>query len=113
MREQRPETRTMSISTVRGQLNNLVNTVYRGETRVLVEKSGIPVAGLVSADDLRRLDLLDRERSARFEVVDEVRAAFADVPDDEIEAEADRAIAQVRAERRAASDQGLLVFVLS
>ena len=90
MREQEPMTQTMKISDVRGQLNTLVNQVYRKETRVVVEKSGIPVAGLVSAEDLQRLEQLDRERSARFAVIDEVRAAFAGVPDAEIERETDR-----------------------
>jgi prevent-host-death family protein len=90
MREQHPMTQTMKISDVRGQLNTLVNQVYRKETRVVVEKSGIPVAGLVSAEDLQRLEQLDRERSARFAVIDEVRATFAGVPDEEIERETDR-----------------------
>ena len=90
MRDRYPTTETMKISDVRGQLNTLVNRVYRKETRVVVEKSGIPVAGLVSAEDLRRLDQLDREREARFAIVDEVRQAFAGVPDDEIERETDR-----------------------
>ena len=90
MRDRYPTTETMKISDVRGQFNTLVNRVYRKETRVVVEKSGIPVAGLVSAEDLRRLDQLDREREARFAIVDEVRQAFAGVPDDEIERETDR-----------------------
>jgi hypothetical protein len=59
------------------------------------------VAGLVSAEDLRRLEQLDREREADFVVVDEVRVAFRDVPDEEIEQEVDRALAKVRAEMRA------------
>lgn len=107
MRDQRqtPTTKIMNISNVRSQLNSLVNTVYRGESRVVVEKSGIPVAGLVSAEDLRRLDELDRERAARFEIVDEVRAAFADVAVEEIEAEAEHAIAQVRGERHAGTSR--------
>ena len=42
MTDQRPTTETMRISDVRGQLNKLVNRVYRKETRVVVEKSGIP-----------------------------------------------------------------------
>lgn len=93
-------TQTMKISEVRGQFNNLVNRVYRKETRVVVEKSGIPVAGIVSADDLRRLDRLDQERAERFSVIDEMRAAFRDVPADEIEREASRSLADVRAEQR-------------
>lgn len=90
MREQLPMTQTMKISEVRGQLNTLVNRVYRKETRVLVEKSGIPVAGLVSVADLKRLDRLDRERTERFTVIDEVRQTFVGVPDEEIERETDR-----------------------
>ncbi len=53
MRDQQPVTETMKISEVKQQLNRLVNRVYRHETRVMVEKSGIPVAGIVSAEDLR------------------------------------------------------------
>jgi len=90
MRKPLPTTQTMKISDVRSRLNTLVNEVYRKETRVVVEKSGIPVAGLVSAEDLKRLDQLDRQRDARFAVIDEVREAFADVPDEEIERETDR-----------------------
>lgn len=90
MGEQQPVTETMKISEVRGQLNTLVNRVYRKETRVLVEKSGIPVAAIVSTDDLKRLDQLDAERTDRFSVIDKMRQAFAGVPDEEIERETDR-----------------------
>ena len=60
---EQPTTQTMKISEVK-QLNRLINQVHRRETRVLVEKGGIPVAGFVSAEDLERLDRLDRERRA-------------------------------------------------
>jgi prevent-host-death family protein len=98
MREQQPMTQTMKISDVRGQLNTLVNRVYRKETRVVVEKSGIPVAAIVSTEDLERLNRLDREREARFGVIDEMREAFAGVPIEEIERETDRVTAEIRAE---------------
>jgi prevent-host-death family protein len=101
MREQAPVIQSMKISDVRTQLNTLVNQVYRQETRVVVEKSGIPVAVLVSTTDLERLNQLDRERAQRFGIVDELRAAFRDVPAEELEREAARAIAEVRAERGA------------
>lgn len=100
MSDQRPTTQSMKISDVRGQLNKLVNQVYRKETRVAVEKSGIPVAGIVSAEDLERLAKLDEERAERFRILDEMRAAFKDVPPAEIEREAERAVAEVRAEMR-------------
>ena len=104
MRE-RPTTETMKISDVKQQLNRLVNRVYRNETRVMVEKSGIPVAGIVSAEDLRRLDRLDHERAERFKVLEEFGEAFKDVPAEELEREVARALAEVRAERRAQQAQ--------
>ncbi len=98
---QQPMTETMKISEVKQHLNRLVNRVYRQETRVMVEKSGVPVAGIVSAQDLQRLDRLDRERAERFKVLDTFAEAFKDVPIEELERETARALAEVRAEMRA------------
>jgi prevent-host-death family protein len=81
----------MKISSVRAELNTLVNQVYRYETRVVIEKSGLPVAALVSADDLARLNRLDAERAEGFAVIDAMRAPFKDVPSDELEREAEKA----------------------
>ncbi|MGH2617463.1 MAG: type II toxin-antitoxin system Phd/YefM family antitoxin [Thermomicrobiales bacterium] len=93
---------TMNISAVKSRLNSLVNDVYRQETRILVEKSGIPVAAIIPLPDLRRLLRLDeRNREAR-EVVESMRAAFADVPDEEIERQTERIMNEIRAENRAA-----------
>ncbi len=108
MREQDPMTQTLKISVVKNQLSSLVNAVYRQETRVLVEKAGIPVAALVSPEDLHQLDRLDRERQERerrFAVVDRMREAFRDVPPEEIERETDRIIAELRTETRARREE--------
>ncbi len=67
---------------------------------MVVEESGIPVAGLVSAEDLRRPEQLDRERAERFSIVDEMRAAFAGVAAEEIEREAASTLSEVREEVR-------------
>ena len=79
----------------------MLNRVYRRETRIVVEKSGIPVAALVSTADLERFVRLDRESAERFALLDEFRAPFRDVPQEEIEREVDRALKEVRAEVRA------------
>ena len=107
MRDQQRQgpTELKQISEVRSRLNTLVNRVYRYEAWVAVEKSGIPVAALVSAADLDRLNRLDQERAERFAVIDEMRQAFAGVPQDEIEREAARSIAGVRAEMAAEREQ--------
>ena len=103
MREQAPMTQIMKISDVKNTLSSLVNKVYRKESRVLVEKSGIPVAAIISVDDLTRLEQLEREREERFAVIDRMREAFKDVPAEEIEREAERSVAEARERLQRAS----------
>jgi prevent-host-death family protein len=97
-----PATRTVKASEARQQWSQLLNEVFRGATRVVVEKSGIPVAAIISADDLKRFRLLEQRRAERFKVLDEIGEAFKDVPTEEIEREVAQALAEVRAERRQA-----------
>ena len=101
MKMQTPATETLKISDVRGQLNTLVNRIYREQTRIVVEKSGIPVAALVSVQDLERLRDLDLRMLERAEVINQMREAFKDVSPEELEREAEKAVAEVRAEMRA------------
>ncbi|MBA2597007.1 MAG: type II toxin-antitoxin system Phd/YefM family antitoxin [Chloroflexia bacterium] len=96
MREPELMTQTMKISDVKNTLSSVVDQVYRKEIRVLVEKSGIPVAAIISADELKRFTQLEREREERFAVIDRMREAFKDVPPEEIEREADRSVTEAR-----------------
>ena len=89
-------TQTISASTARQEWSKILNKVFREETRIVVEKSGIPVAAIISAEDLKRLDRLEKERSDRLQILDEIKAAFRDVPEAEIENEADQALTRVR-----------------
>ena len=79
---------------------SLLNKVYRQETRVVVEKSGIPVAAIVSVDDLERLKALEAERSNDFAAIRRVGEAFKDVEPAELERAVAEALAAVREERR-------------
>ena len=97
MTEKEPATRTMKISDVKARLSSLVNEVYRKETRVLVEKAGIPVAALVSIEDLERLTRLGGEWAAGTRALQEFSAAFQDVSTAELE----ERVAQIIAEGRA------------
>lgn len=47
---------------------------------MIVEKSGIPVAAIISVDDLHLLNRLEAERQQRFKILDEIGEAFEDVP---------------------------------
>ena len=93
-------TQTLKSSDVRSNWSQLLNKVFKEQTRVIVEKSGIPIAAVISAEDLSRLTRLEEERNERFKVIDRMRAAFKDIPDDEIERQVDKAVAQIRASKR-------------
>ncbi len=96
-----PPIETMKFTEARQQLSRLVNRVARRETRILLEKSGVPVAALVSADDLRRLEELEARRQEQIKAFARISETFADLPDDELEHQVERAVAEARAELRA------------
>ena len=96
-----PSTETVEASEAQEEWTDLLARVSRRETRVLVERSGVPVAAIVSADDLRRLLQLDAEQSAELDrALDRMRAAFADVPEDQLERDVAEVIERVRAGQR-------------
>ncbi len=100
MRQREPSTQTIKASDVRQQWSQILSRVFRKEARVVVEKSGIPVAAIVSAEDLAWLQELDARRDELFRAIDETQAAFAGVPEEELEQEIRKAIANARAENR-------------
>jgi prevent-host-death family protein len=89
-------TQTITASTARQEWSKILNKVFREETRIVVEKSGIPVAAIIPAEDLKRLDQLEKERAERFRILDKVKVAFRDIPEAEIEKETDKALSRVR-----------------
>lgn len=99
-------TQVMKASDVRQQWSQLLNQVFTDQTRIVVEKSGIPVAAVISAEELERLTKLDEQRKERFKVLDKIRKAFKDIPVEKLELAVNKAIAQVRAEKRAKKRRG-------
>lgn len=83
----------------------MVNSVARGEARVVVEKSGLPVAAIISVEAYRRLTQIEQERDAvrarLYEAFGRFSDAFDDVSDEELERELAKAHADARAELRA------------
>jgi prevent-host-death family protein len=94
-----PMTKTIKASDARQHFSQVLNEVFRGESRVLVEKSGIPVAAIIPAKDLELLARLEAERKKDFAILDEMREAFKDVPAEEIEREVAKALSEVRKEQ--------------
>lgn len=99
---------TMNLSDTKQHLSRVVNSVARGEARIVVEKSGLPVAAIISAEEYRRFKRHEQERDAvrarLYEVFGRFSDAFDDVPDEELERQLSKARAEVRAELRAERD---------
>jgi len=91
-------TETMKASEARQQWSRLLKKVYREKARILVEKSDIPVAGIIPAEELRLFNEWLEARERRFAILDETQAAFSDVPDAEIEEQVQKALSEVRSE---------------
>jgi len=105
MSERQSKTQTLNVSEARQRFSQLLNRVYRGEARIIVEKSGIPVAAIISAGDLDELTRIEREREADFTALDATREAFKDVPDEELERQVARVIGEIRARNRSREHQ--------
>jgi len=97
-----PTETTMKLSDTKQHLSRVINEVARGETRVVVEKSGLPVAAIISIDEYRRMKSDQEARRKRlFETFARFSDGFKDVPDEELERELAKAQSEVRAEMRA------------
>jgi prevent-host-death family protein len=95
-----PTLETKTVSEARRTFSETLNRVYRGETRVMIEKNGIPVGVLVAPGDLEQLDQLNARREEQWAAVDRLRQSFADIDPDTLDAEIARAVADVRRESR-------------
>ena len=93
-------TQTMAASEAKRNWSKIINKAFSGQARFVVQKHGIPVAGIVSADDVERLAELDAQRARDFEILDRVGQVFRDQSPEDIEAAVANALAEVRAENR-------------
>lgn len=93
--------RHLNLSGPKEQFVSAVDEVARNESRVVLEKSGTPVAAIISLREYERFLLQEEARIRRFEVFEAIGEAFADVPMDELERQIDIALAEVRADQRA------------
>jgi prevent-host-death family protein len=90
--------KTVAALEARTQFGQILKEVQGGQVRVLVEKSGVPMVGIISAQEFQRVIA---EREARFEVVDRLRRRLPSIPDREVQRDVREALKQVRRRRRA------------
>ncbi len=92
--------RTLEASETHQHWGELLATVARRQTRIIVAESGVPVAAIISADDLARLDQLERQRAERFRILDRIGEVFRDESPEESERLAIQAVAEARETHR-------------
>ena len=90
--------KTIPALEARTQFGQILKEVQSGQVRVLVEKSGVPMVGIISAHEFQRV-IADRD--ARFEVIDRIRRKLPSVSDHGIQRDVREALKQVRRRRRA------------
>ncbi len=91
---------TLKASDVRSNWSQLLSKVFRGETEILVEKSGIPVVAIISTQDYLKLKELKLRREKDFALISQIRTTFADQTPEQINKGVIRSIAKVRKEHK-------------
>jgi antitoxin (DNA-binding transcriptional repressor) of toxin-antitoxin stability system len=105
MRWQEPVTETINVTEARRGWSARLSRVFRREARVIVEKGGIPVAAIIPMWEYEFFLRLKAKRDEEFKFLEDFGAKFADIPPEELEREVAKALAEVRAENRAAREQ--------
>lgn len=89
---------TIKASDVRSNWSELINKVFQGDTEVVVEKSGIPVAAIVSTQDYQKLQQLKERQQKDLALVASMRESFNDQTFEQIEKGVDESIRAAREE---------------
>ena len=77
-------------------LGEIMKKVFKKEERVIVEKSGIPMVAILSADEYR---IIVQEREERFKILDRIKAKIPNISSQEIEDDVTVAVKSVRKHR--------------
>jgi prevent-host-death family protein len=99
--KQRP-TETMSVSEARKHFSETLDRVRESDARVVIEKSGIPVAAVVPLGVLRDAEERERRRQEALQTLRDAQAGFAGVSEREAEVEIEKALDEIRQEQRIA-----------
>jgi prevent-host-death family protein len=104
MATRQPVNETLNSTEARAHWGRVLGEVQRGGKRVVIERDGVPVAAIISADELRRFEQWERyqrqAKTAFFEAVDRLQELNRDADPEEIERLIAGAVEEVRRERQ-------------
>ena len=99
--QKRSATETIKAADIPAQWSMLLDQVSKHDVHVLVEKGGVPVAAIISAKELRRLERIAAAWDEPFKALDRTGEAFKNESPEDIEREVAKAVEEARAELRA------------
>lgn len=95
MPENRPDIRTLGVAETRRQFSRILDEVFHGGGRVIVEKHGIPVAAIVPPGEVHRQpSTFDHEDL--YQALSELDNALRSLPRDERRTAVEQALARVQ-----------------
>lgn len=89
--------------------DEMLSASGRVDSRIVIERDGVPIGVLIPTEDLRVLARLDEEIAEDLRLFAEMGKGFEGVSEEEIEREVFKALAEVDAERAARRARGEVV----
>lgn len=80
----------------RVHLGEIMKRSFKKGERFIVEKAGIPMIVILSAEEYSRLI---RDREEEFKIFDKIRSNIPDIPAEEMEKDVNKAIQAIRGNR--------------
>lgn len=88
-----PIAKTIPALEARTHLGEILKKAYKGESRFIVEKSGIPMVAIIGIDEFTSLV---KAREERFEVYDRIQAKTKGFTAEEVEKDVEEAVRAIR-----------------
>ena len=85
--------KTIPAVEARVHLGKIMKEAFKKGKHFIVEKSGIPMVAILSADEYTKLI---QEREERFKILDRIKAKIPDIPSKELEEDVNQTIRKVR-----------------
>jgi len=86
-------TKTIPALEARVHLGEIMKQSFKNGVRFIVEKSGIPMIAILSANEYQRFF---QEREERFKILDSIKSGLPDISSEEIEKDISATIKAVR-----------------
>ena len=85
--------KTIPAVKARIHLGEIMKEVFKRGKHFIVEKSGIPMIAILSANEYTKLI---QEKEERFKILDRIKAKIPDIPFNEVEEDVNQTIQKVR-----------------